>query len=95
MVENAIELPKQRVLLFAQPKLSFKQMKSLYLRISMRVKGNTYKATQPPLRTIVVEQDGKFITHIYRSRDSFRLDELARYKKKVFKQMAMKYETKV
>ena len=30
----------------------------------MRVKGNTYKANQPPLRTIVVEQDGKFITHI-------------------------------
>ena len=29
----------------------------------MRVKGNTYKANQPPLRTIVVEQDGKFITH--------------------------------
>ena len=53
----------------------------------MRVKGNTYKASQPPLRTIVVEQDGKFVTHIYRSRDSFRLDELARYKKKVFRQM--------
>ena len=61
----------------------------------MRVKGNTYKASQPPLRTIVVEQDGKLVTHIYRSRDSFRLDELARYKKKVFRQMAMKYEAKV
>ena len=61
----------------------------------MRVKGNTYKADLPPLRTIVVEQAGKFITHIYRSRESFRLDELARYKKKVFKQMAVKYETKV
>ena len=60
----------------------------------MRVKGNTYKASQPPLRTIV-EQDGKFMTHIYRSRDSFRLDELARYKRKVFRQMAVKYETKV
>ena len=61
----------------------------------MRVKGNMYKANQPPLRTIVVEQDGKFITHVYRSRESFRLDELARYKKKVFKQMAIKYEAKV
>ena len=47
----------------------------------MRVKGNTYKASQPPLRTIVVEQDGKFVTHIYQSRDSFRLDELARIQK--------------
>ena len=61
----------------------------------MRVKGKTYKASQPPLRTIVVEQDGKLVTHIYRSRDSFRLDELARYKKRVFRQMAVKYEAKV
>ena len=61
----------------------------------MRVKGNMYKANLPPLRTIVVEQDGKFITHVYRSRESYRLDELARYKKKVFKQMAIKYEAKV
>ena len=61
----------------------------------MRVKGNTNKASQPPLRTIVVEQDGKLVTHIYRSRDSFRLDELARYKKRVFKQMTVKYEAKV
>ena len=48
----------------------------------MRVKGKTYKASQPPLRTIVVEQDGKLVTHIYRSRDSFRLDELARYRRR-------------
>ena len=61
----------------------------------MRVKGNTYKAPQPPLRTIVVEQDGKLVTHIYRSRESFRLDELAHYKRRVFKQMAVKYEAKV
>ena len=61
----------------------------------MRVKGNTYKAPQPPLRTIVVEQDGKLVTHIYWSRESFRLDELARYKRRVFKQMAVKYEAKV
>ena len=61
----------------------------------MRVKGNTYKASQPALKTIVVEQDGKLVTHIYRSRESFRLDELARYKKRVFKQMAVKYEAKV
>ena len=61
----------------------------------MRVKGNTYKASRPPLRTIVVEQDGKLVTHIYRSRDSFRLDELARYKKRVFRQMTVKYEAKV
>ena len=61
----------------------------------MRVKGNTYKASQPPLRTIVVEQDGKFVTHIYRSRESFRLDELAHYKRRVFRQMGVKYEAKV
>ena len=59
----------------------------------MRVKGNTYKASQPPLRTIVVEQDGKLVTHIYRSRESFRLDELARYKRRVFRQMAVKYQS--
>ena len=70
-------------------------MKSPYLGIIMRVKGNTYKASQPPLRTIVVEQDGKFVTHVYRSRDSFRLDELARYKKKVFKQTAVKYDATI
>ena len=70
-------------------------MKSPYLGIIMRVKGNTYKASQPPLKTIVVEQDGKLVTHVYRSRDSFRLDELARYKKKVFKQMAVKYVAKI
>ena len=64
------------------------------LKINMRVKGITYKASQPPLRTIVVEQDGKLVTHIYRSRDSFRLHELARYKRRVFKQMTMKYEAK-
>ena len=64
------------------------------LKINMRVKGITYKASQPPLRTIVVEQDGKLMTHIYRSRDSFRLDELARYKRRVFKQMTVKYEAK-
>ena len=57
----------------------------------MRVKGNTYKAPQPPLRTIVVEQDSKLVTHVYQSRDSFGLDELARYKKKVFKQMTVRY----
>ena len=61
----------------------------------MRIKGKTYKASQPPLRTIVVEQDGKLVTYIYRSRDSFRLDELARYRRRVFRQMAVKYEAKV
>ena len=70
-------------------------MKSPYLGINMRVKGNTYKASQPPLRTIVVEQDGKFVTHVYQGRDSFRLDELAQYKKKVFKKMAVKYDAKI
>ena len=70
-------------------------MKSPYLGIIMRVKGKTYKASQPTLRTIVVEQDGKFVTHVYQSRDSFRLNELARYKKKVFEQMAVKYDAKM
>ena len=61
----------------------------------MRVKGNTYKASQPSLRTIIIEQDGKLVTHVYQSRESFRLDELARYKRRVFRQMAVKYEAKV
>ena len=52
----------------------------------MRVKGNTYKASQPPLRTIVVEQDGKLVTHIIGVEIVFRLDELARYKRRVFRQ---------
>ena len=58
----------------------------------MRIKGPTCRARYQPLRIVMVVHDGKEITHIYRSRDSFRQDELARYKRRVHKEM--KIETK-
>ena len=51
----------------------------------MRVKGNSYKASQPRIKVVMVKQGDGYITHIYRSRDCFRLDELACYKCKAFR----------
>ena len=51
----------------------------------MRVKANTFRASQPRIKVVMVKQGDIYITHIYRSRDCFRLDELARYKRKAFK----------
>ena len=51
----------------------------------MRVKANTSKASQPRIKVVMIKHGDTYITHIYRSRDCFRLDELARYKRKAFK----------
>ena len=51
----------------------------------MRVKKCATKALQPPIKVVLVKEGDIYVTHIYRSRESYRLDELARYKGKVFK----------
>ena len=45
----------------------------------MKRKGKPKKATVKPLKVVLVDQGSTIVTHIYRSRESFRLDEKARY----------------
>ena len=45
----------------------------------MKSKRKPKKAVIQPLKVILVKQGSTIITHIYRSRESFRLDEKARY----------------
>ena len=45
----------------------------------MKSKGKPKKAVVQPLKVVLVEQGPTIITHIYRSRENFRLDEKARY----------------
>ena len=45
----------------------------------MKSKKKPKKAAVNPLQVVLVEQGSTIITHIYRSRESFRLDEKARY----------------
>ena len=47
----------------------------------MKPKGKPKKAVIQPLKVVLVEQGSTIVTHIYRSRESFRLDEKARYDK--------------
>ena len=47
----------------------------------MKSKRKPRKAVVKPLKVVLVEQGSTIITHIYRSRESFRLDEKARYDK--------------
>ena len=47
--------------------------------IIMKPKRKPKKAVIQPLKAVLVEQGSTIITHIYRSRESFRLDEKARY----------------
>ena len=51
----------------------------------MRVKKCATKALQPPLKIILVKEGDIYVTHIYRSRECFRLDELTHYRRKAFK----------
>ena len=51
----------------------------------MKRKGEPKKAKLRPLKVILVEQGSTIVTHIYRSRESFRLDEKARYDKIILK----------
>ena len=47
----------------------------------MKTKKRPKKAVIQPLKVVLVEQGSTIITHIYRSRENFRLDEKARYDK--------------
>ena len=47
----------------------------------MKKKGKPRRAQVMPLKIVLVEQGSTIITHIYRSRESFRLDEKARYER--------------
>ena len=47
--------------------------------IIMKPKRKPKKAVIQPLKVVLVEQGSTIITHIYRSRENFRLDEKARY----------------
>ena len=47
----------------------------------MKLKKRPKKAVIKPLKVVLVEQGSTIITHIYRSRENFRLDEKARYDK--------------
>ena len=43
----------------------------------MRVKACAVRAKQPRLKVVMIKEGDNYITHIYRSRDCFRLDALA------------------
>ena len=45
----------------------------------MKLKKKPKKAVIQPLKVVLVEQGSTIITYIYRSRESFRQDEKARY----------------
>ena len=45
----------------------------------MKLKKRPKKAVIKPLKVVLVEQGSTIITHIYRSKENFRLDEKARY----------------
>ena len=47
----------------------------------MKSKKRPKKAVVNPLKVVLVEQGSTIITHIYRSRENFRLDEKPRYDK--------------
>ena len=51
----------------------------------MRVKKCATKALQPPIKVVLVKEGDIYVTHIYRRRECFGLDELARYRRKTFK----------
>ena len=47
----------------------------------MKLKKRPKKAVVNPLKVVLVEQGSTIITHIYKSRENFRLDKKARYDK--------------
>ena len=47
----------------------------------MKLKKRPKKAVIQPFKVVLVEQGSTIITHIYRSRENFRLDERPRYNK--------------
>ena len=59
----------------------------------MWVKACAVRAKQPRLKVVMIREGDKYITHIYRSRDCFRLDALACYKWKAFRTLAATVST--
>ena len=56
--------------------------KGTILRVKvMKLKRRPKKAVIQPLKVVLVEQGSTIITHIYRSKENFRLDEKVRYDK--------------
>ena len=56
--------------------------KEPYLGVKvMKLKKRPKKAVIQPLKVVLVEQGSTIITHIYRCRESFRVDEKSRYDK--------------
>ena len=51
----------------------------------MCVKKCATKALQPPIKVVLAEEGDTYVTHIYQSRECYRLDELAHYRRKAFK----------
>ena len=47
----------------------------------MKLKKRPKKAVIQPLKAVLVEQGSTIITHIYRSRENFRLNKKTRYDK--------------
>ena len=47
----------------------------------MKTRKKPKKAVIQPLKVVLVEQRSTIITHIYRSKENFRLDEKTRYDK--------------
>ena len=51
----------------------------------MCVKKCAINAFQSPIKVVLVKEEDIYVTHIYQRRECFRLDELARYRRKAFK----------
>ena len=47
----------------------------------MKSEGRPKKSTLQPFKVVVVEQGPTIITHVYRSKENFRLNEKLRYDK--------------
>ena len=47
----------------------------------MKSEGRPQKSTLQPFKVVVVEQGSTIITHVYRSKENFRLNEKVRYDK--------------
>ena len=63
-------------------KTSLTKRTTLSIKV-MKLKKRPKKAVIQPLKVVLVEKGSTVITHIYRSRENFRLDEKARYDKAI------------
>ena len=51
----------------------------------MHLKRCATKALQSHIKVVLVKEGDTYVTHIYRSRECYKLDELVCYRKRVFK----------